>query len=224
MAIPRRIFQTFKTADLGWYTRFWVGRLKRQNPEFEYVFYDDAAIERFFSDHYPPEYLAAYQRLTVGAAKADFFRYAELYRNGGVYLDLDGYARKPLSSFIRDDDVALIAKEGLPTGFFAQWALIYDKGHPFLGKTLELVLDNIDNDRHLHDVHALTGPGVYTLAIKTVLAEQPDTPHRELSDNYDELLVAKYRLNKGFLYRDKSDHWKVAQQQRPILKPRSGDD
>jgi len=219
MAIPKRIVQTFRTRQLPWITRWHVGKLRKQNPAYDYEFYDDERILAFWESEYPGEFLKAYRRLAIGASKADFFRYAVLYRAGGVYLDIDGYARKPLDDFIRADDVAVISREPHATRCFAQWALIYDKGHPFLRKTLEFVLENIQHNRHLYDVHALTGPTVYTRAVEACLKANPEIPHRVLPTDYDHFLMPKYRLNKSFLYRDKGEHWKKAQQKFPALLP-----
>lgn len=218
MAIPRNIFQTFKTGRLPVLTQWHVQRLRKQNPEYTYHYYDDERILSFLKAEYPAEVWKAFQRLTVGAAKADFFRYAALYRMGGVYLDLDAYARKPFSAFIQPDDVAVISLENLPTRLFAQWALIFDKGHPFLQKTLELILENIRQCRHLHDVHALTGPTVYTRAIRQCL-QQPGIVYRQLPPDYNDFLVAKYRFNKFFLYKSRAEHWKKAQAERPVVVP-----
>ena len=80
MAIPKQIFQTFKTAQLPWITKFHIKKMLKKNPEYEYHFYDDERVQKFFKEEFPPEYSKAYNRLTIGAAKADFFRYAILYK------------------------------------------------------------------------------------------------------------------------------------------------
>ncbi|MEO6149555.1 MAG: glycosyltransferase, partial [Mucilaginibacter sp.] len=111
MAIPKYIFQTFKTKKLPLITRWHIWNMKRQNPEYEYFLYDDEDIQEFFKKEFPEAYLKAYNQLTIGAAKADFFRYAILYKKGGVYLDIDSGMSKPLKYLIQPDDVALISKE-----------------------------------------------------------------------------------------------------------------
>src|SRR5690606_10445311 len=121
--------------------------------------------------------LKAYNQLTIGAAKADFFRYAILYKKGGVYLDIDSGMSKPLKYLIRPDDVALISKER-HVGLFCQWALIFDKDHPFLKRTLEDVLENIQTHRFPHDVHQTTGPTAFSNAIRACIAENPSVPYR----------------------------------------------
>ncbi len=218
MAIPKNIFQTFKTSDLPWITRFYIWRMRQKNPNWNYEFYDDNRILDFFKTEFPSEYLKAYKNLTIGAAKADFFRYAILYRKGGMYLDIDSYDNSPLDKFLKDDDVAIVSHEGNP-GLYCQWALISDKDHPFLKRTLEKVLDNIQTHRYPNDVHKTTGPTVYTEAVNEVLKENPETPHRFLGTDFMGHLKFKYKLGRIFLYGKKSEHWKKKQLSQDIIKP-----
>lgn len=48
MAIPKQIFQTFKTKKLPLITRFHIWNIKRRNPEYRYFFYDDHDIEKIY--------------------------------------------------------------------------------------------------------------------------------------------------------------------------------
>ncbi len=219
MAIPKNIFQTFKTKKLPLITRWHIWNITRQNPDYQYRLYDDEDIKDFLAKEFPPEYLKAYNQLTIGAAKADFFRYAILYKRGGVYLDVDSGISRPLKYLIRPDDVALLSRER-QVEFYCQWALIFDKGHPFLKRTLELVLENIQTHRFPHDVHKTTGPAVFSVAINECLAENPDIPYRLFDGiEYRGYLKFKYKLGKFFLYNKKSDHWKRKQQTQDIIKP-----
>ncbi|WP_031503945.1 glycosyltransferase family 32 protein [Kaistella haifensis] len=212
--IPKNIFQTFKTADLPWITRFYISRMKKKNPGWNYHFYDDVKILKFFEKEFPPEYLRAYKSLTIGAAKADFFRYAVLYKFGGLYLDIDSYDKTPLDEFIYPEDEFIVTNEGNP-GLYCQWGLISNKNHPFLQRTLE----NIQTHRFPHDVHRTTGPTVYTDAVNEVLAENPETPHRFLGTDFEGHLRFKYKLGRIFLYGKKSEHWKKKQLSQDIIKP-----
>ena len=216
MAIPKQIFQTYKTGDLHWVVRMAISRIKRRNPGYEHHFYDDGMILRFLEEEYPPEYLHAYKKLTIGAAKADFFRYAVLYKKGGVYLDIDSFIKTPLDKFLRGDDVAVITREGNPR-FYVQWALIFDKGHPFLKKTLEMMLDNIETHRYPRDVHSTTGPGVFTDAVEACIAENPAVPYRILGVDYEGNMQFKYRPGKIFKYEKKSAHWREKQKTQDII-------
>jgi mannosyltransferase OCH1-like enzyme len=215
MPIPKIIHQTFKTSTLPFITRWHISRLKKNNPEYLYEFYDDTRIEAFLKEEFPASTLELYNRLNIGAAKADFFRYAVLIRKGGIYLDIDSSIKGSLNDFIKPDDTAVISNEGNP-GLFVQWALVYEPNHPFLLKTLELVLDNILGNKYPNDVHKMTGPQIYTEAINQCLAENPKIPHRIFGTDYNGHLKFKYPLSK-LLY-TKGEHWKKQQLSRPVLK------
>lgn len=216
MSIPKIIHQTFKTSQLPLLTRWHISRFRKKNPEYAYEFYDDARIDSFLLQEFGTEVLSAYKRINIGAAKADFFRYAVLYKKGGIYVDIDSGINSQLDSFIKADDMAIITREGDPT-LFAQWALIYSPGHPFLKKTMEMVLENIRQNKYPHDVHQMTGPTVYTKAINESLKNNPDISYRLLGTDYNGHLKVKYKLGKFFLY-EKGDHWKKKQLTTPVLR------
>lgn len=219
MSIPKHIFQTFKTKKLPFLTRWHIWKIKRQNPDYEYFLYDDQDIEDFLKKEYPPEYFSAYNRLTIGAAKADFFRYAILYKKGGIYLDVDSGVTKPLNKLIREDDSALISRERF-YDIYCQWALIFDKGHPFLKRTLEIVVDNILTHRYPNNIHATTGPTAFTKGVNESLEIDPNIPHRFFDGiEFRGYLQFKYKLGKFFLYEKKAEHWKKKQLSQDIIKP-----
>ncbi|MBU1371861.1 MAG: glycosyl transferase [Bacteroidetes bacterium] len=216
MAIPKVIYQTFKSKELPLITKWHIKKFLKNNPEYIYEFYDDLRIEEFFESNYDSEWLKAYQKLNIGAAKADFFRYAILYKKGGVYLDIDSGIKGKLSAFIKPDDKAIISMER-NDGVYIQWALIFEAGHPFLKETLELVKSNIDQNLYPHDVHGMTGPTAYTKAINNCLGKTKDVSYRILGIDYEGHLQFKYKLGKFFLYK-KGDHWKKQQLIKPVLK------
>lgn len=216
MAIPKIIHQTFKTQQLPFITRWHINHFRKKNPEYKYEFYDDERIEAFFEEAFEPDVFKCYKKLNIGAAKADMFRYAILYKKGGIYLDIDSGINDKLDSFIRPDDTAIITLEGHPS-FYAQWALLYQANHPFLKKTLQKIVENISLNKYPNNVHSMTGPGVYTQAINECLAEDPSIAYRLLGTDYNGHLKVKYHFGKFFLYK-KGEHWKKQQQVKPLLK------
>jgi mannosyltransferase OCH1-like enzyme len=215
MAIPKTIFQTFKTNDLPFLIRLRINRFRRNNPSYNYEFFDDKRIEDFLLKEFDRSTLELYQRINIGAAKADFFRYAVLLKYGGLYLDIDSGIRKNLDEFIRPDDTAIISRERNPE-VFVQWALIFDKNHPFLQKTFNRVIENLAGNKYPHDVHRMTGPTVYSQSIKDCLALDPSIPHRVLGIDYNGYLKFKSPFSKG-LYK-KNEHWKKKQLLTPVIR------
>lgn len=217
MPVPKQIFQTFKTKKLPLITRYHIWNMKRKNPEYVYFFYDDQDIEKFLTEEFPSSYIEAYHKLTIGAAKADFFRYAVLYKKGGVYLDIDSTITKPLKRLIKEEDEAIISMER-HENLYVQWGLIFSKNHPFLKKVLELMLDNIENHRYPNNIHATTGPTVFSEGIRQALQEDPNIPYTLFDGiEFHGYLKFKYKLGKFFLYKNKSQHWKQLQTKQDII-------
>lgn len=219
MAIPKVIYQTFKTNKIPLLTRFYIWRFLRRNKGYRHAFYDDEQVDAFVKQAFDTRTYRAYARLQIGAAKADFFRYAILYKQGGIYLDLDSDLVGRLDDVLLPTDVAVVAHEGNFQQFFSQWALIYDKGHPFMEETIKLIVENIEQNKYPHDVHAMTGPTVYAQAINNVMQQQPDVAYRVFEDDYRGLMKFKYKLGKILIYGDRSKHWKKLQQVIPVVRP-----
>jgi len=111
--------------------------MKSKNPEYDYQFYDDERIDNFIRDEFGQEIFNLYKRISIGAAKADFFRYAILYKKGGIYLDIDSLILNKLDDFILPTDSAVISLES-HLEHYAQWALVFEAGHPFLKKRINV--------------------------------------------------------------------------------------
>lgn len=216
MSIPKVIYQTFKNDKLPLINRLAIKWLKFRNKEYRYEFYDDERIQTFILEEYGGYILELYNRLNIGAAKADFFRYAILLKKGGVYLDIDAYVPGRLGHIIRPDDHAVISREGFPDRF-VQWALIYEAGHPFLKKTLEIVIENIEKNAFPTSVHLMTGPTPYSKAILTCIGDDPNIPYRIFGQDYEKTIKARLPLSRQ-LYKG-SHHWKKMEKITGVLKP-----
>jgi inositol phosphorylceramide mannosyltransferase catalytic subunit len=218
MSIPKTIYQTYKTNKLPALTRWHIMRMKSRNPSYDYRFYDDQMVDDFIRDEFDPEVFELYKRINIGAAKADFFRYAVLFKKGGVYLDIDSLFLKSLDEIILPDDSAIISL-GSHKMNYIQWALFFEAGHPFLKKTLELMLANLRENKYPYDVHRMTGPTVYSEAITACLKECPEVAFRQMDVDYDNKLKFSYRMSKFFLYGiSRKNHWKTLSKSEPVLK------
>lgn len=219
MAIPKIIYQTFKNNKLPFLTKWHIYNLKRRNPEYEYQFYNDERISEFIFNEFGIEIFDLYKRINIGAAKADFFRYAILYKKGGIYLDIDSLSITKLDDFILPTDAAIISLES-HLEYYVQWALIFEPGHPILKNTLDIVIDNLKTNRYPNDVHKMTGPAAYSLAIKECKKNSLQNNFREIGIDYEGKFKFHYRLSKFFLYgMFRKDHWRKMQLEMPILLP-----
>jgi inositol phosphorylceramide mannosyltransferase catalytic subunit len=203
-SIPKIIHQTYYKKTLPHELQENVDYLKKLNPDWEYKLYDDADIEIYIKEHYP-QILHLYQSInpSYGAARADFFRYLVMYKEGGIYLDIKSSMSKPINEIIQPNDSYLLCHWDNEVGGqhehighhkclnnqhgeYQQWHIIATQGHPYLKAVIENVCHNISHYTPiLHDtggwaVVNMTGPIAYTLAIKSVLNQYH---HRLARDN-----------------------------------------
>src|SRR5882757_7487404 len=86
--IPKRIIQTDRSAALPLLAKAATTNLRLLNPDFEYLFFDDAQVEEFIDAEFP-EYRSVVDSFSVRIQRYDLFRYLAVYRLGGFYFDTD---------------------------------------------------------------------------------------------------------------------------------------
>ncbi len=195
--------------------KFHRWNMLRMNPEYEYHFYNDADIDAFILEEFGEDIFEQYSKLAIGAAKADFFRYAILFKKGGVYLDVDSKINGRLDSWVKPEDKAIITEEGNP-GLYVQWALFYSKGHPFLQKTIEAIIDNIKSNKYPNQVLEMTGPNLYSKVLKDCFKQYPKSWYRMFGTDYNGKVKFKYWLS-GFSFNQK-EHWRVSEKKTGVLR------
>lgn len=97
--IPRRIIQTGKNRQLPPMAQAAVKLLRLQHPDWEYLFFDDAAVERFIATEFP-QYRSIYDSFPHRIQRFDFFRYLAVLRWGGFYFDLDVFITEELTELL----------------------------------------------------------------------------------------------------------------------------
>lgn len=169
--IPNTVFQTWKTPLLPSLQARGMRRFRNANPDYSFSFYDDAAMSTYMETHYAGHpILPVFRDLRIPAARADVWRYCILYREGGVYCDIDSALGVPLRQVIHDDMSELIsfesnlwrdsfdpayadsgvfmsapppaaqAKLEHPDHLVLNWLLCFEKGHPVLGEAIGLIV------------------------------------------------------------------------------------
>jgi mannosyltransferase OCH1-like enzyme len=189
--IEKNIYQTYFTKNLPDPIYNVINKHISDNPTYKYHFFDDNEIEDFIKSSFDNDIIKAYDSLQIGAAKADFWRYLTLYKNGGVYIDIDSAINVPLDSFIKDDDKAIITREG-NLGKFVQWGLFFAKEHIVLQKIIQSVTDTIlsyvSKREPVYDEMVLlnvTGPTAFSVAIEKHF-DFPNTRGKSLYDSTDD--------------------------------------
>jgi len=192
--IPRIIHQTLPSKSrIAFEVSRNIESLKSTNPGWCHSLYDDSDIEEVIHQHYDQRILKAYRSISplYGASRADLFRYLLIFKMGGVYLDIKSGCKRPLDSFIKEDDTLLLSHwhnrhgeefegwgihpdDGVDSEF-QNWHIICAPNHPIIQAVIESVLWNL---RHYSmrqfgvgrgGVLRTTGPIAYTKAIMPLL-------------------------------------------------------
>ena len=189
--IPKLIHRICLSAAVPFLLEEPISRVGIINPDYQQTVYDDDFAADFLDRNYGRAFVKLFQAISrdYTAARADLFRYALMYKMGGVYLDLKSSITQPIRDVLDLTDSYILCQwdngfnmpyEGwglhqevrhIPGGEFQQWHIIASRGHPFLRSVLQSVVYNLSRYRPwVHGtgqpgVLRTTGPLVYSRAI-----------------------------------------------------------
>ncbi len=234
--IPKIIYRSWKTQNFHPKIDKQIKKMLDLNKDYEQVIYTDEQINDYVLSNYDSEVYRAFNKLTVMTAKVDFWRYLILYQKGGIYLDIDSTINSKISTFLNEDDDALITAETNPE-LFVQWSLFFREKHPILERVIQNVLMNINEKKYPNDIVNTTGPGVFTKSLQEIHKEaySESINWSEINKNFNEKfnianssynyrvfgidfnnnLKFKYK-NTSYLYQD-SVHWKKEQTTKDLI-------
>lgn len=175
--IPKIIHQTLKDKknicpDLLKNIKIW----RDQNPEYDYRLYDNNDCIRYLTKYFSPQHVQTFHAIKVGAGKADFFRYCVVFREGGIYSDIDMYSIKSLSSLIDPDDTFIIPKDrdkNIGTYLLFQAFFGSVPNNPILGLAIQKVIENIRERRYCDNLFRLSGPSMFGQCVNLFLGRSP---------------------------------------------------
>lgn len=140
--IPKILWQTAKSVDyLNDYQnaqnlKSWV----RHNPELDIMFMDDNACDVFIWQNFSKQTYNMYCSLPLGVMRADFWRVAVVYINGGIYSDVDVFCRKNIDDLLKNESIVLLQEintdSNVSNFFFAA-----EPKHPFLKEVIDVMCD-----------------------------------------------------------------------------------
>ena len=184
--IPKVIYQTWHSPikELSKPVKKDILILRKLNPDYEYKYFLDDDIESFVYENFPGEISECFNKLNLMVGKVDLWRYLILFKNGGIYLDIDARTNSSFSNLIhKTDDAVITFENNFGSNIFAQWALIFNKNHPALKKVIEIVIDNIKNNKYPNNVLEMTGPGAFSKGLKLYFKEEYGIDLEELFFN-----------------------------------------
>ena len=129
------------------------------NPGFGIEVFDDVRAFAYLRERLNPIVAGAFNRTIEPAQRADLFRLARLFLDGGYYIDADDLARGSLNANVPYDAEFFAYQEDL--GSIGNNILGVVPGHPVIGLALqEAVAAVTRGDRDI--VWLSTGPGLLT--------------------------------------------------------------
>lgn len=100
--IPKKIFQTSKTKTIPEKCSAWTESWLKYNPDYEYVHYSNDECAEYVRSYFP-EYFNDYCNFPCDINRIDFVRFLYLYREGGIYADIDFECLKPFDTLLEEN-------------------------------------------------------------------------------------------------------------------------
>jgi len=128
--ISKTIWQTYETPieDLPLLAQQSLETWKSLNPGWDHGYMSGADREDFFRTEFGGEVFDTYMKYPLGVMKAGLWRFAILYKNGGVYADLDTECINPIDTWLDQKYDMILDLEG-NTPWYATQVIASSKGH-----------------------------------------------------------------------------------------------
>ena len=233
--IPQHLHQVFlgkRFEELPKEMQENIRYIQRLNPDWEYHFWGDDAIEAFILEAYTPDILRYFRLISpiYKAAQSDFFRYLLMYHYGGVYMDIKATMDRPLSRMILPTDRYILyhwnndaegpykgfgrypdlPAEQYPYGEYPQGFIFCSPGHPLLRAILLEAMRRLDNYSPFREgvglwgVLRTTGPIMYTQTIEQTRPKLDPSTYRWLRCAEElGLQISIYESDGAFAHRKK---------------------
>lgn len=197
---------------------------------FKRLLFDDVSATRFIEEHLSDRHVAAFQKCSHPAMRADYFRYAFIFKVGGFYVDADEvYLGGPVDALVGDgrlklqplcQDVstlsmldarqAAITEHDTPRVFYAANSpLIAPAGHPVIAAALECATSNmLSANKGNREIQSLTGPVTFTkcLVRHALELEKARAPKDfQLITDWQMVAISKWPL----AYRSDQRNWRI---------------
>ena len=178
--VPKKLHFTYKKSELPEKYQANLAKWSDLCPEWELYYYTDEDVQAYFDCEFP-EYSEDLQKISVGAMLADVFRYAVLYKEGGLYSDIDTIPLKSIpDEWLKFDAVIgyeyqpdrfpeLLSKQWKYEPIYCQWTFLASPGNPLFKEALDrsfrkLRAANFEPKKRIDILH-LSGPLLFTSVV-----------------------------------------------------------
>jgi len=197
-----------------------ANKWKLLNPDYDIQLYSDEMIRAFLLESYGELFANIFDYLLDGPIKSDFWRLCILYKNGGIYSDIDNVPLVKLSDFI--ENVDLVTCSSYVNQNFNPNFIISDKENIILKRCIDWYILKYNNkdpyqyndwsimDAFTHILHLENynkQPGIYkTENMKVqIILECPGQHHYDAHNIYNNMRVFNNRQPGWNCYLHKFD-------------------
>lgn len=152
-------------------------RTWRDRSSLEQPLFDVDSARSFIHVHFDAEVVTAFDRAHHPAMKADIFRLAKIFQEGGMYLDADERAIAPfgiLWSALSDANIdRLFVLDIAPHLIYVHnYLLVAHRNDAIIGAALDIAVQNTLAGNTVGRIWSATGPGALTQAVCVGLSDK----------------------------------------------------
>lgn len=163
--IPKIIHQTFinqECVDSCKTLKYCQDKLLELHPDFIYKFYNDTTdIENYIKDNFSKKYYNAFMNLPKKIMKIDFFRYFLMYKEGGLYCDMDYIFFKPFDIL---KNKCVLMNEWNNSEYFGNCIFASKPKHEFWKELMKYTLKYKSNPKLLENKNILNVSGPFFMS------------------------------------------------------------
>lgn len=156
------------------------------NSEWTYHFLDDVGALTFMQQHCDHAVVEAFSCLIPGAYRADIFRMAWLYVNGGVYIDASMMPLMPFDDVLRmahNPDLLLVRDlHSSKFGIFQAFIIVKFPHNKHIKFFLDTIVNNVLQRKTGVGPLGLTGPHAVGMSLNKMCGRTPCAPQPEQED------------------------------------------
>lgn len=142
--IPPILWQTAKSENDLFVFKSHIYSWVENNPTIDNRFMNDAMCENFIRDNFSDEVFFVYTSLPLGIMRADMWRIAVIYINGGIYADMDTVCHTNIYNLLQDKDI-VVCEEHTGSNDVANYFFAATPNHPVLKTTIDNMVESFNN-------------------------------------------------------------------------------
>jgi len=164
------------------------------NPEYHYIYYDNAGARKFLRQNFSDEINYAYDILIPGAFKADLLRYCLLYHYGGCYFDCKQILKISIRDFLESNKKFIICNDVIENALLNAIILSVPKS-TIIYKTIQDCVYNIINKIKISAL-GITGPLFFFKSIcEFINSDNLILQNFRPKDNFEDFVKDYYNNN-----------------------------